>query len=57
MMMAVGEVAEADAHIVIQRAGNGDGDGDAKDCVGYGRNIKVTVAQKNEAGGVAPEKG
>lgn len=33
MVMMIGEVAEADAHVVIERAGDGDGDRDAEDRV------------------------
>jgi hypothetical protein len=36
VMSMVGEVSEADAHVVIEWAGDGDGDADAKDGVGDG---------------------
>ena len=57
LVFAIGEVTETDAHVVIQRARNGDGDGDSEDGVGDGGNVQVAVTQKNEAGGVTPEKG
>ena len=56
MMMAVGEVAEADAHVVVDGAGNGDGYADAQDGVADGGDVDVAVVQKDQAGGASPEQ-
>jgi hypothetical protein len=57
MVMAVGKVAEADAHVVTDGAGDGESYRDAKDGVGDGQGIEVTVAEEEEAGGESPEGG
>ncbi len=57
MHVPVSEVAAADTHIVIQRARNGDGDGDSKDGVRNGQGIEVAVAEKDETRGKAPDQG
>jgi hypothetical protein len=44
LVFAIREIAEADAHVVIQRTGNGDGDGNAEDSVADGWDIEVAIA-------------
>jgi hypothetical protein len=50
------QVSEADAHVVIQWAGDGDGHADAEDGVGDGQRIEVAIAQKEKAGGETPHR-
>ena len=54
-VVAVGEIAEAYPHVMVHGSGNCDGDGDAEDSVRQGEWIEVAVAEKDEAGGKAPE--
>ena len=52
--MVVGQVAEADAHVMVYRSRNGDGDGDSHDGVRNGQWIEIAVLKKEQAGGKAP---
>jgi hypothetical protein len=51
MVVAIGEVSEADAHVVVYRAGDGDSQCDAEDCVRHCYGIDVAIAKEDEAGG------
>ena len=52
----VGEVAQADAHVVIDRSGNGDGNRDPQDGVRNAKRIEIAIANKKEARGYAPDQ-
>lgn len=51
------EVAEADAHVVVDVVGDGDGEAHAEGSVGEGERVEVAIAQEEEAGTGAPDEG
>lgn len=59
-MKAVGgrvpEVAEADAHVAADRAGNRDGDGDSEDGMHQAQGVEVAVAKEDHAGRESPDE-
>lgn len=55
--MVVGQVAEADAHVMVYRSGDGDGDGNTHDGVRHGQWIEVAVLNEEQAGGETPDQG
>ena len=57
MGVAVGEVAQPDAHIVVHRRWNGDGERDSQDGVRQGQRIEIAIVEKEQAGGEAPKQG
>ena len=56
VVRVVGQIAEADAHVVVYRPGNRHGHGDAEDGVGDHQRIDIAVAEKKQAGGKAPDE-
>lgn len=53
----VSEIADADAHVVNDGRGNGDGNADAEDGVGDGEWPKVAITDKEEARREAEDQG
>ena len=45
-MRRVGEIAEADAHVVDGRAGHANGDGDAQDGMRHHQRVQIAIAQE-----------
>jgi len=55
--LMIGEISETHTHVVIDRPGNSDRNADTKHGVSDCRNVDVAIAEENEAGGKAPDKG
>lgn len=53
---AVSQVAEAHAHVVGERTGQGDGEADAKDGVGERKGVQIAVVQEEQAGNEPPDQ-
>ena len=57
MVGVVFEIAEADAHVVVDVVGDGDGEAHAEDAVGESERVEVAIAQEEQAGERAPDQG
>jgi hypothetical protein len=53
----VKKVSAADAHVVRNGGGNGDGESDTKDGVDGSEEIEIAVAEEENAGCESPKKG
>jgi hypothetical protein len=56
-MRWVGEIAEPDEHIADDRAGQRNRDRDSEDGMRQGQRVEVSIVQKEEARGKAPDQG
>ena len=56
VMRPKGNVSQADAHVVIQLAGNGDGEGDPQYRMRYPQRKEVAVSEEDQAGDQAPQQ-
>ncbi len=50
------QVAESDAHVVVQGGWNGDGNGETEDGVGETQRVEIAVTQEQGAGGNSPDE-
>ena len=57
VVRTIGEIAEPDAHIVVDRTGDCDGDTDTEDGMGHGYGIDVSILKEEQAGGETPDQG
>ena len=56
MDVAVSEIAQPDAHVMVHRGWNRDGERDAQDGVRQGQGVEIAVAEKEQAGGESPKQ-
>jgi len=57
MGVAVSEVVQPDAHIMVYRRRNGDGERDSQNGVHDGQRIEIAIVEKEQAGGQSPKQG
>lgn len=57
VMAWVFDVAKADAHVVIDGIGDGDGQAHAEGSVGDGERVETAIAEVEEAGDQSPDEG
>lgn len=57
MAGVVFQIAKADAHVVMNVVGDGDGETHAQDSVRESERVEVAIAQKESAGASTPDEG
>ena len=55
-VFSVGQIAKADAHVVVNGTGYGNGDADAQDGVRQCGHVDVAIVQEDEAGCASPDE-
>jgi len=53
----VGEVAQSNPHIVVDRTGDRQGDRDTEDRMRHGQRVDISVLKKKQAGSETPDQG
>lgn len=56
MTGVVGEITESNAHVVVDRVGNRDGEAHAENAVSQRNGVEIAIAEEEQAGCSAPHK-